>query len=159
MNQPYKFDDSTISLILDVLNTIDTGILIHANGSILYTNSALAGLLEVPAQIVEPHQPIDDFLKFCTDRGDLGEDKSTSDLYDAFHERDKTNSFYELDRTLPSGRMIKSRSNITKAGIVIVIYSDVTEIRRSVKDAQSANRAKSEFLANMSHEILSLIHI
>ena len=153
MNQPYKFDDSTISLILDVLNTIDTGILIHANGSILYTNSALAGLLEVPAQIVEPHQPIDDFLKFCTDRGDLGEDKSTSDLYDAFHERDKTNSFYELDRTLPSGRMIKSRSNITKAGIVIVIYSDVTEIRRSVKDAQSANRAESEFLANMSHEI------
>ena len=153
MNQAYKFDDSTISLILDVLNTIDTGILIHADGSILYTNSALAGLLEVPAQIVEPYQAIDDFLKFCTDRGDLGEDKSTSDLYDAFHERDKDKDFYELDRTLPSGRMIKSRSNITKDGIVIVIYSDVTEIRRSVKDAQSANRAKSEFLANMSHEI------
>ena len=153
MSQTYKFDDSTINLILDVLKTIDTGILIHAEGSILYTNSALADLLEVPANILQPSQPIDDFLTFCTDRGDLGEGKSLSDIYDAFFDRDKDTGFYELDRTLPSGRMIKSRSNKTDEGVIVAIYSDVTELRQSVKDARSADRAKSEFLANMSHEI------
>ena len=110
-------------------------------------------MLEVPANILQPSQTIDNFLTFCTDPGDLGEDKSTSDLYDAFNDRDKNKGFYELDRILPSGRMIKSRSNTTDEGVIVVIYSDVTELRQSVKDARSADRAKSEFLANMSHEI------
>ena len=36
---------------------------------------------------------------------------------------------------------------------VLGIYHDITELERTRKEAQAADRAKSEFLANMSHEI------
>jgi signal transduction histidine kinase/DNA-binding NarL/FixJ family response regulator/HPt (histidine-containing phosphotransfer) domain-containing protein len=36
---------------------------------------------------------------------------------------------------------------------VLVCFEDVTELQRSKKAAESANKAKSDFLANMSHEI------
>jgi len=35
----------------------------------------------------------------------------------------------------------------------LAIYHDITELDRSRREAEDANRAKSEFLANMSHEI------
>ncbi|MEO5887957.1 MAG: PAS domain S-box protein, partial [Anaerolineales bacterium] len=35
----------------------------------------------------------------------------------------------------------------------LVIYHDITELDRTRREAEEANRAKSEFLANMSHEL------
>ena len=35
----------------------------------------------------------------------------------------------------------------------LAIYHDITELDRTRREAEEANRAKSEFLANMSHEI------
>ena len=52
-----------------------------------------------------------------------------------------------------SGKTLLVTETRTGDGAIVVVATDVTEIRNAREQAEAANRAKSEFLATMSHEI------
>lgn|GEM_PF-5267552 len=52
-----------------------------------------------------------------------------------------------------TGQTLLVHERRTGDGAIVVIATDVTDIRNAREQAEAANRAKSEFLATMSHEI------
>ena len=142
-----------ITLMLNMLNSVDTGILIHDKKTILYSNQAVAKVLEVPQELVEAKKPLMDFMSYCADRGDFGERVSGHNVFETTIQKYTDNNVYETERELPSGRAVKARSNGTDQDTILVMYTDITDFHNAIKKAEAADRAKSQFLANMSHEI------
>jgi PAS domain S-box-containing protein len=59
----------------------------------------------------------------------------------------------DLEQKLPDGRWLLITERKTRDGSTVGHRVDITELKRAVEDAETANQAKSEFLATMSHEI------
>lgn len=51
------------------------------------------------------------------------------------------------------GRWLRATERRTREGGTVVIWSDVTHLKRALITADQASRAKSEFLSRMSHEL------
>jgi signal transduction histidine kinase len=62
----------------------------------------------------------------------------------------RPNAMFEYQ--LEDGRSVLANENRTSDGGTVVVYTDVSELKRREK-AEESNRVKSNFLAVMSHEI------
>tara|TARA_B100000315_G_scaffold258176_1_gene309395 strand:- start:3304 stop:5820 length:2517 start_codon:yes stop_codon:yes gene_type:complete len=51
------------------------------------------------------------------------------------------------------GRWIQIQKQRFEDGSVLVLQSDITNMKQALQSAENSNRTKSEFLANMSHEL------
>lgn len=151
---PYGIaDDKLISLVLEMLDASDTGILIHDCDKILYSNRLAAEIIDIPERTVSSGQPIIGLLSYCADRGDFGEGRTGAQVLQEAKEKYKNGSVYVIDRNIPGGKVIRTRSSAKKDNIIIATYNDVTELVEAKRAAEAADMSKSQFLANMSHEI------
>jgi len=60
---------------------------------------------------------------------------------------------YSIEREMADGQVLRIEVFLVENDDVAIIYTDITDFKKALEKAQSADRAKSEFLANMSHEI------
>lgn len=116
-------------------------------------NSAFEEMHEMLADVLVPGTAYSHILKTGFKReqyiGSLNQiEEWLQKKYDAAKQTD-----YAYEIQLSGDRWVRiAKTPITDGGNVVV-YSDITSLKKATEAAEAAARAKSEFLANMSHEI------
>jgi len=154
-------DVTTAAALLDEsLNAMAQGMLIHDHEKIIRSNEQMVRMLDLPAALIAPGARMNDFIGFCVERGDEGEDADLATVLQASKEKCLAGESFTVERKIPNGNIIVANVQPRQNGGGVTTYTDVTEERKrqqELEDARcaalSADRAKSEFLANMSHEI------
>ena len=148
------------ALMRDATSAMSQGLLILHDGEIIFSNDALAGMLEIPAATVMPGGLLRDIFRFCVDRGDLGTSDEAAATLTAWEENVAAGRPVHASFRIHGVRWIQAEAKLTGSDHWLAVFTDVTdmkqreeELTRLLQRAEAADRAKSEFLANMSHEI------
>ena len=147
-------------LMKQSVDAMAQGLLVHDAEKIITANAQVIKMLEIPEELVEPGKLMADFISFCVERGDEGEDADLNVILRQSEEKCRLGEPFMVERRTPNGSIIVANVQPRENGGSVSTYTDVTESRKRESElekaqhvAQNADRAKSEFLANMSHEI------
>ena len=148
------------ALMRDATSAMSQGLLILHDGEIIFSNDALAGMLEIPQEMVTIGAQWRDIFRFSAKRGDFGTPEEAVATLRNWEESVLGGKPVHASFRIGTDKWIQVEANITGSDHWLAIFTDVTEMKnreeeltRLLQRAEAADRAKSEFLANMSHEI------
>jgi PAS domain S-box-containing protein len=148
------------ALMRDATSAMSQGLLILHDGEIIFSNDALASMLEMPAELVTVGSQWRDIFRFCAKRGDFGTSEEAVATLRTWEDSVASGKPVHASFRIGAEKWIQVEANITGSDHWLAIFTDVTEMKSREEDltrllqrAEAADRAKSEFLANMSHEI------
>src|ERR1051326_7085156 len=162
--RPHRNPDGSVlwtGIILDetrireaVVESIAQGLLLFdADDQLILRNSHVSVLFPSLQDVAVPGAKYEDILRAnlgvrCLNLTDGSGNISNFELQMECHRQ--PNAIFEY--LLEDGRSILANENRTSDGGTVLVYTDISELRRREK-AEEANRFKSNFLAVMSHEI------
>jgi two-component system NtrC family sensor kinase len=95
-------------------------------------------LLDLPDQFLAAPQGFDEYIRYLTERGEFGQSDPETEIRRL---RDRLREHYRFERTRPDGTVIEVRHNPMPDGGVVLIYSDITERKRSEAEIRAARDA------------------
>jgi two-component system NtrC family sensor kinase len=95
-------------------------------------------LLQLPDGLLAERLGFDDYIRYLAERGEFGETDPETELA-RLHAR--LSEHYSFERTRPDGTVIEVRHNPMPDGGVVLIYSDITERKRSEAEIRAARDA------------------
>jgi signal transduction histidine kinase/DNA-binding response OmpR family regulator len=141
------------AMLDEAARSMAQGLLILEGDEIVFSNSQMADMLEVPYELVAVGASMEAMIRFSVQRGDYDNSGTADEAAEKFRKCVDEKVPYNIDRVMPSGTHLHAEVAPREGYGAIVTYTDVTEITLALEKAENAERAKSEFLANMSHEI------
>ena len=102
-------------------------------------NRKFQEIFDLPDALLEQHRTYEEHLRFLAARGDFGAGVDTAEQ---IHELvASTGQPYGYERTRPDGRVIEIRRNPVPDGGFVLIFSDITERKRSEAEIRAARDA------------------
>jgi signal transduction histidine kinase len=118
-------------------------------------NSKFQQIYDLPDVLLEQQRTYEEHLHYLAARGDFG---AGVDTVEQIHELvASTGQPYGYERTRPDGRVIEIRRNPVPDGGFVLIFSDITERKRSEAEIRSARDAAEEAYRNLKAAQANLI--
>jgi two-component system, NtrC family, sensor kinase len=111
-------------------------------------------LLQLPDEVLAQRPDLDTYIRYLVERGEFGEtdpDTQTARL------RAQIGEHYSFERTRPDGTVIEVRHNPMPGGGIVLIYSDITERKRSEAEIKAARDAAEAAYRDLKAAQASLI--
>jgi GAF domain-containing protein len=111
-------------------------------------------LLQLPDEFLSQRPDFDAYIRYLTERGEFGETDPETQITQL---RARIGDHYSFERTRPDGTVIEVRNNPMPDGGIVVIYSDITERKRSEAEIRAARDAAEAAYRDLKAAQASLI--
>jgi PAS domain S-box-containing protein len=111
-------------------------------------------LFDLPDDFLAERHGFNEFVRYLTERGEFGESDPESEINRL---RGRLHEHYQFERTRPDGTVIEVRHNPMPDGGVVLIYSDITERKRSEAEIHAARDAAEAAYRDLKAAQASLI--
>jgi PAS domain S-box-containing protein len=92
-------------------------------------------LLQLPDEVLAQRPDLDTYIRYLVERGEFGETDPETQIARL---RMRIGDHYSFERTRPDGTVIEVRHNPMPGGGIVLIYSDITERKRSEAEIKAA---------------------
>jgi signal transduction histidine kinase len=118
-------------------------------------NRTFQELLDVPDAILVEQRTYANYIRYLTERGERGPGIDAEEQLRWFQQR--AGEHHVFERTRPDGTIIEVRHNPVPSGGFVVIFSDITERKRSEEEIRAARDAAEAALRELKAAQASLI--
>jgi PAS domain S-box-containing protein len=135
-------------------NMVDGVAMFDAELRLAAWNRNFEELLDLPDEFLAERHDFDTYIRYLTERGEFGETDSETEINRL---RGRLHEHYQFERTRPDGTVIEVRHNPMPDGGVVLIYSDITERKRSEAEIHAARDAAEAAYRDLKAAQASLI--